>query len=235
MALFDNLTVEERVALAKQRTEKVVDHLRESILMHEANAIVVYSPTLAKQIPTSYAAHAFIQFQRSMHFFEIVRLCALWDPASRDRESVPTVVQLVDRPNVKKELAARIHSHWAQRPEWDQKFGAERATRDIELLERTIERAREVQTSERLRSVKTMRDESLAHSLTATRLENREPVAPMKYGDERWLFDESLAVVDGLHTVINGSNFMWENARETARRNSRTLWEGCRFTIKERS
>jgi hypothetical protein len=234
MALFDDLSVHKRVALAKERTEKVVDHLRESILMHEANAIVVYSPILADQIPTSHAAHAFNQFQRSMHFFEIVRLCALWDTPGGNRESVPTVVQIVDDPAVMEELAAGIRTHWAKRPEWDQRFGSERAALDIELLERTIERAKEVLSSKRLWSVKNMRDKSLAHSLTATRLELREPVAPMKYGDERWLFDESIAVVDGLHTAINSAGFMWESARETARRNARTLWEGCQFTIAER-
>lgn len=75
----------ERVSLAKQRTRKVVDQLRASIEMHEANAIVVYSPTLAEQIPESHAAHAFNQFQSSMYFFEIIRLCALWDGADRDK------------------------------------------------------------------------------------------------------------------------------------------------------
>jgi hypothetical protein len=40
---------------------------------------VLYSDTLSSQIPTSFAANAFNVFQRGMHQFEIVRLCALWD------------------------------------------------------------------------------------------------------------------------------------------------------------
>jgi hypothetical protein len=47
------LSVADRIALAKEKTDNVVDHLRASILMHEANAIVVYSPTFADQVPLS--------------------------------------------------------------------------------------------------------------------------------------------------------------------------------------
>jgi bifunctional non-homologous end joining protein LigD len=39
------------------------------------------APLLSSQIPQSFAANAFNVFQRSMHQFEIVRLCVLWDSA----------------------------------------------------------------------------------------------------------------------------------------------------------
>jgi hypothetical protein len=42
--------------------------------MHEPNTLVIYSPEMSAQIPHSFAAPAFNQFQRSMHLFEIIRL-----------------------------------------------------------------------------------------------------------------------------------------------------------------
>lgn len=72
------LTIAERLALAKAKTERVVDHLLYILELHENNEIIVYSHTLRSQIPTSYAANAFIVFRHGLHQFEIVRLCALW-------------------------------------------------------------------------------------------------------------------------------------------------------------
>jgi hypothetical protein len=82
----DNWDDAERLSAAKHRTRKLIDHIFSLFMMHEANAIVTYSDCLSRQIPRSFAAHAFNQFQTSMHLFEIIRLCALWDSASEHRE-----------------------------------------------------------------------------------------------------------------------------------------------------
>ena len=84
------LSTSERIAAAKQKTARVVDHLQYLLELHENNAIVVYSPTLSAQIPRSHAANAFNVFQRAMHQFEIVRLCALWDSADPEKDSSAT-------------------------------------------------------------------------------------------------------------------------------------------------
>ena len=67
--------------------------------MHELNAVVIYSQKLSEQIPRSYAAHAFNQFQRSMHLFELVRLCAMWDGPGDDRESIPISLPCLTNPS----------------------------------------------------------------------------------------------------------------------------------------
>jgi hypothetical protein len=53
----------------------------------------LFSPTLASQVPPSYAANAFNVFQHVMYDFEIMRLCALWELPKREddeTESSPT-------------------------------------------------------------------------------------------------------------------------------------------------
>ena len=254
-----SMSVANRVTLAKERTGKVVDHLRAAIEMHEANAIVVYSPILAKQIPKSHAAHAFDQFQRSMYFFEIIRLCALWDHDARldfvdsDMESVPTIIKLIDDTDVLAALTEETRAHWVNRmlprnyssssdqetqeaiqeamrrrkEEWADEQAAKTNSRLIDAMAK----ARCVIGSPELRSVLNIRHKYLAHSLTQTRLERKASVHPIKYGDEAWLFEETLKIVDGLHIGINGAGFAWDSARQIARRNAEALWNSCTFTV----
>ena len=122
--MFNQMGVGDRVKAAKQKTERVVDHLLYLLELHENNAIILYSPTLASQIRTSYAAHAFKVFRHGLHQFEIVRLCALWDKADCDSENIQTIIELIDHPDIIEALAQETLSQWLS------------AGRDIERYER---------------------------------------------------------------------------------------------------
>jgi hypothetical protein len=108
------MPVPERIRLAKEKTRRVVDHLHYLLELHENNAIVLYSTTLSQQIPTSFAANAFRVFQQGMHQIEIVRLCALWDSTEPQKENIPTVIDLIDHPDVIETLAQETASHWRE-------------------------------------------------------------------------------------------------------------------------
>ena len=78
-----------------------------------------------------------------------------------------------------------------------------------------------------------LRDKYLAHSLTETRRERKVgPVDPMKYGDERYMLNASLPIVQKLYCWINGTSFDFENSRDIDRKNAEALWEACKFDIK---
>jgi hypothetical protein len=91
--------------------EKLLDHFLYVVELHANNSFVVYSQTLASQIQPSYAANAFNVFQRSMHQIEIVRICAIWDKADPDKESIPTVVELIDSEEIIDVLAEEARKH----------------------------------------------------------------------------------------------------------------------------
>jgi AbiU2 len=112
--MFEKMTVPDRLKAAKEKTERVVDHLLYLLELHENNAIIVYSSTLSSQIPTSHAANAFNVFQRGLHQFEIVRLCALWDRAGDERENIPSIIELIDHLDVIEALAQE--TEWHGRP-----------------------------------------------------------------------------------------------------------------------
>jgi hypothetical protein len=87
--------VDDCVAKAKQAAQGAITNVHVLVRLHEGNKLIL-SDEFAKQIPDSYAAHAFNDFRASMHSFEIVRLCALWDRADSDKINIPTAVRYLE-------------------------------------------------------------------------------------------------------------------------------------------
>jgi AbiU2 len=251
--MFEQMTTSERVQAARAKAERVVDHLLYLLALHENNAIIVYSDTLVSQIPRSYAASAFNVFQEVMYHFEIVRLCALWDRAWPDlsRESIPTVLALIDNANVVEALVEETRASWtgvspvdpSEEPDTDaavrellgrlsEQRAQEEATKARDGLKNSIAKGRNIETSALLAHVRNLRDKHLAHSVTKTSHQERRTVLPVKYGDERKLLVESVSLVEALRLWVNGKGLSFDKSREIARRNAEALWKHCTFDIK---
>lgn len=252
-----DLSVTERIELAKQKTKRIVDHTIDLIALHEANRIVVYSPQLSKQIPQSFAANAFNGLQLSLYSFALVRLCALWDernPVDLDMESIPTVVSLIEAPDVLDTLQAEVRQRHSTPPtifglenespemkawvEQEAQASAEAdAQRDSEKaragLESAIQWTGSIGKSDKLRAIRNHRDKHLAHSLTETHREKRGPVPPAKYGYERRILGKTIVIVNRLYLGINDVGFSWTESFRIARKNAEALWNGCTFKVLE--
>jgi hypothetical protein len=196
------------LSVAKARADKLVHHIAPLFLMHEANAVIIYSQRLSEQIPRSYAAHAFNQFQVSMHLFEVMRLCAIWDKPSPDRESIPTIIALFNEPKLIDQLINEIRGSYADEPPpadfhdgddaqeiaakeswWKQ--GRETVVRQVQEVTRdrlsfAANKAAEVQASSRLKALVDFRDRYIAHNLDIAQPEmsDEASVEHLKYGDE---------------------------------------------------
>jgi len=247
------LSTSERIAAAKQKTARVVDHLQYLLELHENNAIVVYSPTLSAQIPRSHAANAFNVFQRAMHQFEIVRLCALWDSADPEKESIPSVIELVDDPNVIEMLVQETAAKWkgiggrildppddpelharfeAALQRRNEAFGEKQAQKAREGLRKAIAQSRDIIASPKHASIMNLRHKHLAHSLSETREEKKAgPLPPVKYGDERDMLNATLPIAENLYCWVNGTSFSFDDARKIDRKNAKAFWEACTFHI----
>src|SRR5262245_22340819 len=208
--MFENLSVSERVRIAKEKTRRVVDHLHYLLELHENNAIALYTPTLSQQIPTSFAANAFNVFQQGMYQFEIIRLCALWDSAKSDKENIPTIIELIAHPHVIEFLAQETASYWLSKE--DQQFGQQEAQKARDELRQAIADSRAILASDRHAAIMNMRDKHLAHSLSQTWREREvgRPL-PMRYGDERKMLDDTLPIVEALYCWVNGTSLSFEN------------------------
>jgi hypothetical protein len=250
----EHLNTEERLKRAKQRADNLVDHVSSLLLMHEANAIVIYSPTLRQQIPRSRAAWAFNQFQTSMHQFELLRLLAVWDSYGEDRESIPTILELVNHPDVERTIVAEAGGFYrghdphdlspSDDPEveelkaewlrgWREETAAEEERKAKRRLQYARLKAQRIQRWRGLPALRRFRNQYLAHNLTLSEedldpaMKGRRP----KYGDERFLLEQTVKIADALHLTLNGTSFDWDGARENARDRARELWSGCQFTI----
>lgn len=246
----------ERVERAKVITRKLTDLILATIQLNETNKLVTYSGVLADQIPLSRAGAAYNNFQQSLHQFEIIRICTFWDKAEENAETIPTVIELVDDLAATSLLANIMRSHHAdigwsslskQNPDPEiQKFidssmrisnfefGNQQAFKLLTGLRSTILRARNVSGSDLLKTVKTLRDRNLAHSLNETWLEQREEVGVMKYGDEKKLLAETIDIVQELHLWVNGSDFdLSGDCTDIARKRAEELWRNCSFSIPE--
>jgi|SRR5215831_8620011 len=246
--MFEHMTTVERIQAAKDKTERVVDHLLYLLALHENNAIIVYSDTLSSQIPYAHAANAFEVFRAGLHQFEIVRLCALWDGAAGNAENITTIIELIDLPEVIEALAQETLGHWsgagivndpAEDPEataalqrYNEEFGQERAQRAREELRHAIADARAILSSPSLSRIMNLRHKRLAHSLTETRLEKKAGrIPPMKYGDERKILLDTLPIVEALYRWVSGKSFSFAKSQGIGRNNAEALWKRCTFDI----
>jgi AbiU2 len=250
---LQDLPTERRVALAKAKMEQVLNHFLYLLELHANNSFVIYSPILAKQIPTSFAANAFNVFQRGMHQIEIVRLCALWDSADLQKENIPTVIELIDDAPIIQILADETRSHWANQPVGhfptepndpelcevaaevmkasNIHFGDQQAALAVSELSQAINCARDILSSDTLNKVMNLRDRHLAHSLEKTYREKHGPIEPMQYGDETNLLNSSVPIIEKLLNWVNGKSFSIANSQKIDHENAQALWAGCTFKV----
>jgi hypothetical protein len=249
-----DLSTEERIKRAQSKTQTLVDNAIHLLGLHEANRIIVYSPTLAAQIPKSYAANAFNLFQDASIRFEIVRLCAVLENCRSndlDMISIPAVIQLIDDDAVLTALEEKELSHWSGvgarvygqgEDEETQRviseaihasniaFGKKQGAKTRMRLSSAIRWMKSLETSSRLKSVRNLRNKHIAHTLEQTSSEKTEPIKMMVYADERRLLWKAITIIGALHLGVNGTSFSWGESVKIARKNASLLWNGCRFT-----
>jgi hypothetical protein len=242
----------ERITQAKAKMAKVLDHFLYVLELHANNSIVVRSPALSSQIPQSYAANAFLVFQRSMYQIEIVRLCALWDTADIAKENIPTVIDLIDDDEIIEQLGDENLQYWSGNntpignpstdpylaalereamAESERQFGRGQAATAKRELRQAIADSRAIIASSRLASVMNVRDKHLAHSLERTWREKHGPIQPMKDGDETALLNASIPIVEHLCCWVTGKGFSIAQSQEIDQANAEALWHGCKFAV----
>jgi hypothetical protein len=246
----DNLTARDRLDAAKTITKKVVDHVTHLVALHESNRQLVFSNVLAQQITRSHAANTFNLLRDSQYRYEVIRLCALWDPPSSERESISTIAALVNAPAVvdlvADEARARrigMRSHLLGNPTVEEREiiarhearhaaeeAEEWATRHSRQVRRACYNTCIVRASVKLRALQDFRNHHLAHSLAEGARRTVPDVNP-HYGDERRLLDISIKTVDRFYLGLCGTGFMWDHLREMHQRDADLFWRGVRVEV----
>lgn len=227
------LSPEERLTHALDKTSRLIDHVSEVIRLHESNRLLVYSNILAAQIPLSYAAHAFNELSRAQHFFEIARLCALWDASDEHRDSIPTVFSLLNDGAVRVRLRQQVADSWGKDGTGFSELQASGVFAKLQRAERLCAR---LVVSSRLKAIRNFRYKFIAHALTLTNAEAKGAVIPNpKYGHEGRLVYASTAIIKALYLALKNADFAFEMTTNQAKRNASDFWRGLSFTAVPRS
>jgi len=249
----DNISDSERISAAKLCVGKVLDHALYVLRVHESNRLLVFSDLIEKQIQPSFGAHTFNILRDSQYKYEIVRLYALWDRESSDRESILTIIKLIDKASIIEALEIETKNEWLSigshivdlekhDPE-TQKWIEEETERS--LLEIAIDRAhlagrsiqaaiyasKRIAKSERLKALRHVRDVYAAHALDPSKIS--KPQQSMRHGDEKWLMNYSIMIINWLNVGVRGASMDWEASRKMAQRNASYFWEGVTVSVQK--
>lgn len=245
-----NLSTEDRIELAQAKTRQAVTHLLEILALHENNRIIVYSNTLAKQIPKSMGANAFNTFQQSLHRYEIVRICALWDRAEPAKENISAIIELIRADAVINRLGIEMEKFWrgfdgsilnpSSDPELaeierrafkasERAFGKKQGAKVRRKLRAAIKLFDSTSQSRKVVALRNLRDKRLAHLLSHTHREQHGPIDQVKFGDETKLLDISIRILAALYLGVCGTSFDFNNSRRIDRKYAKALWGACSF------
>lgn len=216
-----------RYRLAQEKTQALVKALMAHIPIQANNAHIVYSPDLAGQIPSSFAANAFQVFQATNLHYELVRLCSFWDRLDLDSRSLPTIIELADS----REVSRLVYDdHKALHNDPIPGYADKLAKRARARLRTAIRDANKVSASSKLAAVQNYRNK-LAHQLEITRAEKKADIPAPRYGDEKWLLDRTITAVDRFHQCLNGSGFDFAGSKDISKRNAEALWKGVTIKV----
>ena len=151
-----------RVEFAKHTIDKLTHPVLGVVQLSETNNLVTYSNVLASQIPASMAAMAYKNLQRSLHEYEVIRICTFWDAAYENAQTIPTIIEVIDSVEVTSFLADKWRSQWVS----DLEYANQQAFKQILGLREVVMQARAILQSDRFKTIKALRDRNLAHSLT---------------------------------------------------------------------
>lgn len=229
--IISEMTAAERLCAAKEKLNNKDDRgavhaLLNHMRVHENSQWLNYRPNLVDQVHSSHAAHAFNSLQLSNLHYEFIRICTFWDAIDLDSKSIPTIVALADNRGVLRCVYDDHFAHYAN----DKDRAKEWGTKARRRLSDGIRGAKEIETSEILRSARNFRDK-LAHQLEQTREEKKGPVAPPKYGDERKLLGRTITAVNRLYLSLNGVGIEWDSAKRMHRRNAESFWTGVTIEV----
>ena len=193
--------------------------------LHANNQWLIYSPYLSNQVAKSADASSAFQAVRTATFgFELIRLMSLWDRSSPDRNSIPSIFDVMGRPDVMAIVRTRYVDGFTAlgvSPQLlaDREQDYEAALARLHRLIPAVER------SARLQSLRGHRDQFIAHNLIIP----ARGVAP-KYGQETRLLNLTVRIIFDIGLVVTNSTMALDATRRMVKRHADALWSETTLT-----
>jgi hypothetical protein len=181
----------ERVELARSKVATLFERCIELERIHRH---LIYREPFQGALANTFASNAYASLRTANFGFELIRLCALWDPPRADRISLPEIAALIADSTVVRQLKADFDGWYDG--DGDMLRGPWNNRRFNRRLRQALCLTGVVIRSDRLMSVRDHRDKFLAHNLTIPA--RHTP----KYGYERKLRLTTFMIANALTTVL---------------------------------
>ncbi len=250
------LDTEARAEMAKARISAIADQVYDLLTLQENNNIFVYSDTVANKIPHSFAARTYNFLTECLFRFQVARLCALWDNASRqDRISIPVVAALLQDRKVRRLIAEQHFRHLTRseprilNPSIDIEIfkeqvasakrvqtarGQQYAKDAVRGMLQSIRTANQLSKSKEARELRKFRNYFIAHNLQRDAA-IATPISPLLYGQEADFLKSTVRLIDALSIHATGVNYSWQETERFAKRCAEELWGSLEFKIEKTS
>lgn len=214
------MSVVERLTVARQKADKLVEHCIQIERIHANNRHLIFRDVFDGNLHHTFAGNAFEALRLTSFSFEVIRLMALWDRPAENVFSIPEVMALINDPRVIAQARADYivgygasHAHMAGAAE--RRF--DRGLRHARLLSSTLP------ATHRFKSLKRHRNKFYAHSLSDP------PITP-KFGYERKLLWSSERIVNGLRGVLSNSGLDFRETRALCAKHADEFWHGVEWS-----
>jgi AbiU2 len=218
------LTVADRILSAERKINALIDRACVALKTHSSNNHTTFPTKTARP---SAAATMFNHLQVALMKFEALELRSLWDRNSEERNSIPTVMYLVNNKDVKAELKRRAENQYPEKnPEgtlaaYYKTRRAEEIQKFDERFQRVLNLCTELYANPNFDRLRDFRDFEIAHSITKA----NSLLDPTKIYLAGPFWERTIETIDCLNGIVRLSSFDFEGSKKFAERLARAWWE----------
>lgn len=238
------LSDDERLDVASARLEEISKRVHVAIHLFENNRQFVFDKDFDQSVPASEARVMFQFLQHTLVRSLIIEICKIWDSPGDRRDSLPTIIGLICKPEIL-DLQRERQIQRLQRgrnmaadeedPElaaWMKSLSgtddASVADERRELLRVAAARVLEVaENNAALARLREFRDRNIAHSLSSKPRKEDWPF----YGDAGDVLAVTEPLMTDLMQVLCYGSPSWDEYHRIASERTRFLWNGCVFAV----
>ncbi len=231
----------QRIDLAIDKLKVIKGNARAAIHQHQNVAIFVFGKDFDAKVPSSIARNTFLLTQVSLIKMLILQVCGMWDASDTNRDSLPTVRELLKDPSTLAQLERRLlqrgqnarHIVPIANNEWmikesDRNNIAVVADR-MKRLPAALHAVDKIANDPLLKSLREYRNASIAHSLSTMTRKEQDPL----FGDAGRLLDKTTPIIEELLECVDATWHRFSADHDKCARMAKALWTNCEFDVLE--
>jgi AbiU2 len=216
----ENLNKQERIDSAKSKVEKLVNRLRLASATRASNRIMQFPKG---RTGSSKAAVCYNILMENQFKYESLVLASLWDKAIIDRNSIPTIIRLVNDRKILKTL--RQDAEMQYTPEYAE-FRQDEIEKFNTRWTTAVEISKRLPDDPKFKELLDYRNHEIAHSLTIEQIVVDPNV--IRLAGPFW--EDTISCVSSLYSAITLKDFDFEGSKKLHESYAVDFWQNLRLT-----